>query len=198
MGDAIMLGAIKYNLTNLTNFSGRDARQTFWFYVLFLLIVQYAIGMLIALPMMGSAMSGAFQGVQQGLSDEQMQHQMMAAMAGSMRTSMYASVAISMVSSLLMLAAFVRRLHDSNGPGWIAGVAFALVLASQLYNLSRIGEIIEAMATMDPSNPTATMNMQGMLGVSALAWIGYLVVIVFGAWPSTPGPNRYDEASTQF
>ena len=34
-----MLGAIKYNLANLTNFSGRDARQTFWYYVLFLVII---------------------------------------------------------------------------------------------------------------------------------------------------------------
>ena len=30
-----MLAAIKHNLANLFNFTGRDARQTFWYYVLF-------------------------------------------------------------------------------------------------------------------------------------------------------------------
>jgi hypothetical protein len=37
-----MLGAIKYNLSHLLDFSGRDARQTFWYYVLFLVMLDIA------------------------------------------------------------------------------------------------------------------------------------------------------------
>lgn len=55
-----MLGSIRYNLAILLNFKGCDARQTFWFCVLFLVILQYAAGMLISLPMMGGMMKGAF------------------------------------------------------------------------------------------------------------------------------------------
>ena len=39
-----MLDAIKHGLANLFNVSGRDARQAFWFYVLFIYIVIIALG----------------------------------------------------------------------------------------------------------------------------------------------------------
>jgi uncharacterized membrane protein YhaH (DUF805 family) len=38
-----MLASIKYNLSHLLDFSGRDARQTFWYYVLFLFIVYWFV-----------------------------------------------------------------------------------------------------------------------------------------------------------
>ncbi|MDE8651918.1 DUF805 domain-containing protein [Novosphingobium album (ex Liu et al. 2023)] len=45
-----MPGAVRYGLTNLVNFSGRDARQTFWFFVLFLYIVTFMLGSIRAFP----------------------------------------------------------------------------------------------------------------------------------------------------
>jgi uncharacterized membrane protein YhaH (DUF805 family) len=194
-----MLGAIKYNLSNLANFKGRDARQTFWFYVLFLVLVQYAIGLLISLPMMGEGMSTAFKAAKSGVPAEQMQQQMMAGMAGMMRTSMLASAGVSVLSALLLVAAFVRRLHDSGRPGWIAAIPFLLVLGALGYSMAHLEPMLEAMAHIDAAKPTAMLEAQRpMLVASALSWVGYLVVIVFGAWPSTDGPNAYGEDSIQF
>lgn len=56
-----MLGAVKYNLANLANFKGRDARQTFWYYVLFLVIVQFAVSMVFTIPMYVSMFTGVFE-----------------------------------------------------------------------------------------------------------------------------------------
>jgi uncharacterized membrane protein YhaH (DUF805 family) len=56
-----MLGAIKYNLANLFNVSGRDARQTFWYYVLAIVVLHIAASMAISIPMMATAMASAFE-----------------------------------------------------------------------------------------------------------------------------------------
>ena len=57
-----MLGSIRYNLANILNFHGRDARPTFWYYVLFLFILQVAIGMVAAIPRSRSQARFAFDG----------------------------------------------------------------------------------------------------------------------------------------
>ncbi|MBD3814359.1 MAG: DUF805 domain-containing protein, partial [Betaproteobacteria bacterium] len=66
-----MLGSIKYNLANLANFNGRDARQTFWYYVLFLVVIQFGAGIIAAIPMYSQIFSSAFNGAQSGMSEQQ-------------------------------------------------------------------------------------------------------------------------------
>lgn len=194
-----MLGAIKYNLGNLTRFSGRDARQTFWFYVLFLVIVQYALGMLISMPMMGGAMKDAFNGVQQGLSQAEMQARMMQSMGGYMRTSMVLSSIVSLANAFLLLTAFTRRLHDSNRPGWIAVAALLLSLAGQAFIWSRMDEVMDAMMRGTAGDLHGALEIQSkMLPGSLMGWAAMLIVIVFGVWPSTPGANRYGEGPVRF
>lgn len=194
-----MLGAIKYNLSNLTSFSGRDARQTFWFYVLFLVIVQYALGMLISMPMMGGAMKDAFNGVQKGLSQAEMQAHMMQSMGSYMRTSMVLSSIVSLANAFLLLAAFARRLHDSNRPSWIAVVALVLSLAAQAFVWSRIDEVLDAVMRGTAGDLHGAFEIQSkMLPGSLMSWASMLIVIVFGAWPSTSGPNHYGETPVRF
>lgn len=194
-----MLDAIKYNLSNLTNLAGRDARQTFWFYVLFLFIAQYLIGLLISAPMMGGIMKDAFEGVSQGLPQAEMQARMMQSISGPLRTSMTASAAVSLIAALMLAASFVRRLHDSNRPGWIAAIALVFVLGAQALTFANMDAVLSAMMQIDPENPTAVLEAQRPLfAASALSWVGYLIVIVFGVWPSTPGPNRYGDDPTRF
>ena len=187
-----MLGAIRHNLGNLTNFSGRDGRSTFWFYVLFIVIVQFVAGLLISLPMMGGVARDAFDAVRQGASEAELQKQMFATMSGTMRTTMILSMAVVLICALGLVAAFVRRLHDSNRSGWIAAIPFLLVLAAQSISMANMDAVFEAMASMDASNPAAALEaQQPLLAASALSWIGYLIVIVFGVWPSSDGDNRY-------
>ena len=64
-----MLNAIKYNLSNLTNFEGRDARQTFWYYVLIIVVVQYAIQIFASIPMYVSMFSNMFAAIRDNPGD---------------------------------------------------------------------------------------------------------------------------------
>ena len=40
-----MFEAIKYNLAHLADFTGREDRPTFWWYVLFLLVLDILLGL---------------------------------------------------------------------------------------------------------------------------------------------------------
>ncbi|MPS69293.1 MULTISPECIES: DUF805 domain-containing protein [Novosphingobium] len=187
-----MLGSIKYNLSNLLNFRGRDARQTFWLYVLFLVVIQYLVGMVMAMPMMGGMMKGAFSAAQQGATAADMQVRLMAQMAGYMRTSMTVSSIVSVLAGLLLMAAFARRLHDSGRPGWISVLTFLLSLSSKAIVWSKMNEIVSTMRTVSPENFETAFAMQSKLvGASLLGYAAILLVIVFGVWPSSPGTNRY-------
>lgn len=194
-----MLEAIKYNLSNLTNFNGRDARQTFWFYVLFLVIVQYALGLLVSAPMMGSAVQGVMTGVREGLSEAEMQARMMERMVGPMRTAMLFSAGLTLACALLLAASFVRRLHDSNRPGWIAAIPLICMLAAESASIANIDNVVDAMAQSGNGNPVAVFQAQGsLIYLTMLSWAGMLIVIVFGAWPSTDGANRYGDEPVSF
>jgi uncharacterized membrane protein YhaH (DUF805 family) len=109
-----MLSAIRYNLTHLADFSRRDARSTFWWYVLFLVVLQFVFGMMVSLPLVGSSVASAVSAAGSGASEAEIEAQALAQMSGLMSTEMWVSVALGIAVTLLALAAFVRRLHDSN------------------------------------------------------------------------------------
>ena len=199
-----MLGAIKYNLTHLLDFRGRDARQTFWYYVLFLVVLNFAIGMAVSIPMMFGAIGTAIEAAQAGVGEQEMQAQMMAQMQGAVGGTVWVSLATSIAMALLMLAAFVRRLHDSDKTGWWALVPLGAQAASTVVSI-RMMDAMQALmrdaAVMggDPVKVQAIMErQQEFAGYGLIGWIGPLVVIGFGILKSTDGPNRFGEEPVRF
>ena len=87
--------AISYNLNNLTNFSGRASRSEFWWWILFVWIVNVILGFLINLvtPSSDGTTSLGFLGN-------------------------VALLVISVIFFLATLAVAVRRLHDTGRSGW--------------------------------------------------------------------------------
>jgi uncharacterized membrane protein YhaH (DUF805 family) len=197
--------AIRHNLTHLLDFSGRDARQTFWFYVLFLFLVYMALGMVGSFVLIGNIMSPILEAANAGASEQEMQARMaehMGSMMGRMfEAVLWVSVAVSVLMDLLLAASFVRRLHDSNSSGWWA----LAVLAAQLASIAAMVPMIELMKdfmaeAMDPANFGNPAQMQGMMQRQSemnlyglVGWIAPLTVIVFGVMDSSNGPNRYGE-----
>ena len=161
-----MLEAIKYNLAHLADFSGREDRPTFWWYVLFLVIVDIVLGLLIT--SLGGGFSAGIEAAQAGASQQDIQAQMLQQMSGGV---MLLSAAINLLVTALFVAAFVRRLHDSGNSGWWAAIAV----------LAQVASIIAAFLQVP---------RLGLLG-----WVATLIVIVFGVMKSSPGANRYGEAS---
>lgn len=192
-----MLNSIKYNLSHLTDFNGRDARQTFWFYVLFLVVLQFAIGLISSIPLYVGMFNEIVSAIKSGANEAEMSAEMMSrmaeSMAGYMRIQVWISAGMAIVTVGLLLASFVRRLHDGGFPGWIAAVPAATELFSAAYSIVIIDDVIAVMGqAMDPANAGETMTLQQEVApYSAVAWIGYLVVIGFGVLKSQAGSNAY-------
>ena len=195
-----MFGAIKYNLTHLLDFNGRDARQTFWYYVLFVVVLQWLISMVLVIPIMVRMFQAIFEQAQAGASEEVMQAQMQLVMGGMMGDMMWATVALAVLQALLLLAAFVRRLHDSGKSGWWAALAL-LGQAAGIVAAVRVAELMPRMMPLgdDPAALQRMIESQQDLGpYSAASWLGALVVIGFGILKSTDGPNRYGTEPVRF
>jgi uncharacterized membrane protein YhaH (DUF805 family) len=195
-----MLGAIKYNLTHLLDFNGRDARQTFWYYVLFLIVLQFAVSMIMTIPVMAGLFTTIVQQAKSGAPEEAIQAQVQALMGGMMSEMMWVSITLGVLLVVLLLAAFVRRLHDSGKSGWWATLAVAGQAAGIFASIKVAGMMRELMPMMtDPANLEEILAQQRDLNVYSLAgWIGPIVVIGFGILKSTDGPNRYGDEPVRF
>ncbi|MEL1250288.1 DUF805 domain-containing protein [Aurantiacibacter gilvus] len=189
-----MINETKYCLKNVTNFEGRDARQTFWFYVLFLVLLQFAIGLLSAIPSMASAFGSSLEAAQSGMDMERVQARMMAEMANSLGTMMWIGVATSAIITLLFVAAFVRRLHDAGYSGWLALVPVVIQVMAIYGQIDQADQLQQIFTSGASPQQMQAMQMEVSSNpVNYISWLGYLFVIVFGVFKSQPGPNRYGE-----
>jgi uncharacterized membrane protein YhaH (DUF805 family) len=190
-----MLEAIKYNLAHLADFSGREGRPTFWWYVLFLVILDIVLGLILSGSMAAGGISSAYHAAQSGASQEALQAQMMQQMGRNLGTMMWVSSGFKLLITALSVAAFVRRLHDSNNSGWWAALAVAAQVAALAVALSMAGQIETMMASMASGDLTPAIEARAQMSrLGLLGWIAPIVVLVFGVMKSTPGPNRYGEA----
>lgn len=189
-----MLEAIKYNLSNLTNFHGRDARATFWWYVLFLVVAQFVVGMIASLPLVISTMGSAYDAAQSGVDAAQMEAQMMAGMADSIGTSMWISAFTAIATALLLLASFVRRLHDAGFSGYLAAIPMITQATSFWASIDSIDAVKELMRSAGSAVELQQMQSEITLSwVNYVGWAGFLVVIGFGIIKSQDGANQYGE-----
>jgi len=196
-----MFGAIKHGLVNLANFDGRDARQTFWYYVLFVVILRFCAGLAVSIPMMGQAMRVGFSAAQNHADPAAMQGQMFAAIASAMPTMMWLSIAVGVVTGLLLVASLVRRLHDSGHSGWWVLLPIAIhayVLAQSPAALHRAMAVMQQFSLRDgiASNPAAMMQAQGTMAL--LGWVPAILIIIAGVLGSTDGPNRFGDEPVRF
>lgn len=196
-----MFGSIKYALANLANFNGRDSRQTFWFWVLAVVIVRFLSGMLVSAPLTMKMMSATMSAVEGGSAEDPvaMQKLVMDIVISELPRMIWIGIAVGVVTMLLLVASLVRRLHDSDMPGWlvlIPGGIYAAVLARMP---AQIDVAVEMLRSMKPGTPPdmATM-MQGQGAMALLSWVPVVLVIVIGLRKSSEGPNRYGDAPVTF
>jgi len=200
-----MLKAIRHGLGNLANFRGRDARQAFWYYVLFLYIVTVVLSTVVTVPMMvGALISSVSEGIAQAeagnVVDAAVEAAIQARIGQGIAEFVPQMVLVGLASALILLvglaASMVRRVHDAD----LAGAWALLPLGLQALNIalipSQMGKLQEAMMQMQMGDPLVGMTMmQDSVGVGAVAgWGAMLAAIILGTRPSTPGPNRFGEA----
>ncbi len=194
-----MLDAIKYGLRNLTNLNGRDARQTFWYFVLFIYLINMAISMVVTVPMMLAGMARVFSA---GVNNHPEAAQ--GAMQGMMGDMIPLTLWTGVISGILFIAflatSMVRRLHDSDLPGWLALIPGGLYAVALARMPSQMQAMLDVMSVQNGQDPTAALSLfQGEMGIGILfSWVPIILVIIAGVRKSTDGPNRYGDAPTSF
>jgi uncharacterized membrane protein YhaH (DUF805 family) len=200
-----MWGAIKHGLGNLANFNGRDARRTFWFWVLAVVLLRFAVNMALTLPITMRMMSRFVAvGIQDGSGDPvamqaKMHSMMVEMMATELPRMVWIGIAVSAVSTMLLVASLVRRLHDSDLPGWLVLVPGLMSVTGLAMAPAQIETALKLMNEMKPGvQPNMSAMMQASLGQSLLVWVPIALVIWFGVRKSTDGLNRYGDAPVAF
>lgn len=189
-----IFAALRYNLANLTRFSGRDPRGLFWPWAVFLFLMSQLVGMLAAIPLMVRMFSGAVQQAgrtQPGerVSPDQLVQEI--GMGSMMQDIAVVGAVVTLVVMLLLAAAVVRRLHDTGRTGWwgLLPVPFQLIgFAFQPQLLEQAG----ARPTQPDPGLLMPLFINNAVYLLALAWLIFLLVR-----KGTPGPNRYGDAPTQ-
>jgi uncharacterized membrane protein YhaH (DUF805 family) len=196
-----MWGAVKHALSNLTNPNGRDARQTFWYWVLAVFVLRYAASMVVSFPMTMKIMNMTMQTVASGKPDDvvAMQSRMMAMMADDLSRMVWIGLVIGLVSMLLLVCSIVRRLHDSNLSGWLLLVPGALYGIALAQAPRQIEASVAMLKSMKPgATPDMSQMMQAQSGLGLLSWVAIGLVIWIGLRKSDEGPNRFGDAPVRF
>lgn len=193
-----MLDAIGYNFRHLFDFSGRDARPTFWYWVLFVVLLNVVLSLAISIPLVISAVSA---GMASGVGNPAAAEAAMAqGIAGMAEPLIWVSTAIGLANIVLLAASFVRRLHDSGRSALWAVVAGAVQVVTMVLALEQVGEA-EAMirqAAAAQSAAEAFAWQEGMAWQSLLGWVPLVILAVFGVMESDEGPNRYGQEPVRF
>ena len=195
-----MLDAMTYGLGNLFNFRGRDARQTFWYFVLLVFIARTVVGIVVAVPLVIHMFGSIVDAAQSGVNDPvYMQGRVMNSLADDLPRMMWIGIAIALVTGLATLPSLVRRLHDSDLSGWWAALPGVLYVVALLNAPAQMQRTIKMLVTMDPAHPpTQWQAMQGQGLAGLLTYAALALIIYAGVRKSTPGPNRYGGARVSF
>ena len=194
-----MLGAIKYNFRHLFDFSGRDARSTFWYWFLFVIVLNIVVSLAISIPTVVGAISSATEAAQDG-NRAMAEAAARDRMAGMATPLIWASIVVGLANIVLLAASFVRRLHDSGKSAVWAVLAGAVQLVTLFLALEKI-EDAEAMIRNAAAARSAgeAFAMQGPIAwQSLIGWIPLAILIVFGVMKPDEGANRYGESPVRF
>jgi uncharacterized membrane protein YhaH (DUF805 family) len=197
------MNLLSRHLTGLFDFQGRENRQPFWLWVLITYAAQYVVGTLISIPLM----MASFQTMQPMFgrdpkSFDQHPELMMHAMEPTFRWGMIVNAILMLVMFLLLAAAVVRRLHDSDRSGWWASPVFAIQIAIPIMFATIFPAMFETFGRVRPNMSQAEKNaifdptMQSFALLWSTGMLGFLltiVLIVFLVLPGTVGPNRFGD-----
>ena len=180
-----MFESIKYNLANLANFSGRDGRPTFWWWVLAVVVFNFIVSFAVSIPMTASAVSAGFDAAQSG-NEAGAQDAIRERVGGMAVTLVWVGIGMSLLNLVLVGASFVRRLRDAGQPVFWALIAGVLQIVSVVLAFTQMGETEEMMRrAMAAGSQQEALAMQGeMAWQSRIGWLPLVIVAIFGVFKS--------------
>jgi uncharacterized membrane protein YhaH (DUF805 family) len=191
----------------LLAFTGRERRQPFWLWILIVYVGQFIVSTIAMIPIMSGFSESFGPLTERAQSDPTYfdQHpeafqQVFAQMAPTMQTMMAMTATLSVIVTVLVAAAAVRRLHDSDRSGWWAAPSFAIQVAMPILYASILPSFFAVFGSFRPDMPPEQINAAmgsvfgPMMALSGLGMIGFvllIVLIVLLCQPTTRGANRF-------
>lgn len=183
--------SVGHNLHRLSDFSGRDARATFWPWAIMLFLVDQIVSMaLMAVPMsrmftraMQAVATVADKPVDPAEVETVVLDRMMTDLGADMQTIWLPSAVLSLAVVALLAAAVVRRLHDRGKAGWWGLLPLPFLVASHAAAPAAVGMF---MGRREPSGLEGLLLLPGWL-----FWIALAVLVVQLAGEGDSGPNRF-------
>lgn len=201
------MNLLKDHLTALLDFEGRENRQPFWLWVLITFAVQYVVSSIAMIPFMQTNFQGMAPlfGRDSAYLDkhpEIFSRVMSEALTPMIRWIAIINAITMLIMLILLAAAIVRRLHDSNRSGWWASPVLAAHLAMIILFATIFPRLFQMFGKIRPDMPQA--EVQAAMGpwlqsfallwsVGMLAFVLQIVLIVFLVLPGTIGPNRFGD-----
>lgn len=188
-----MLDAIKYHFRHLADFSGREGRQSFWYWFLFVVLLNIAVSMIMVWPLMSASVAIEWKAMQTG-DQAAADAAMLADMTGAMGTAVIVGAALGLANLALLSAAFVRRLRDSESSTSWAILAGATYVASWLlswWQTTKLVALLRDASTLERFREVMERQSdQAWLGL--IGYVPLVIVIVFGVKKSTSatGPDH--------
>lgn len=173
-----MSEAFKHNIANIFNIKGRESRSSFWFYVLVLMLISAV------LQLVWAVLIGAVGGDMD--------------LSAFLRWQIWLFFGTNLLFILLLLAAFVRRLHDISLSGWVALIPMGLYGYVLYGSLELLSQARAEGATDSPAQLAQFMN-----GFAESEWlyiasaIATFAIIIFGVLAPYRGTNAYGPAPTE-
>ncbi|MEP1420643.1 MAG: hypothetical protein ABJK59_02600, partial [Erythrobacter sp.] len=93
----VMGDAIKHGFANLLNIQGKDDRPTFWWWVLFVILVSFGISTFASFGFVASSVGDAMTLASNGVDESQVEIAMMQSMADGLKTQTWISTGVSFV-----------------------------------------------------------------------------------------------------
>jgi uncharacterized membrane protein YhaH (DUF805 family) len=191
----------------LLTFTGRERRQPFWLWILIVYVGQFIVSTIAMIPIMSGFSESFAPLTQRAQSDPTYldQHpeafqQVFSQMLPMMQTMMVMTTTLSLIVTVLVAAAAIRRLHDSDRSGWWAAPNFAIQVAMPVLYASILPRFFAVFASFRPDMPPDQVNaamgpvfgsMMALTGLGMIGFVMLIVLIVLLCQPTTPGANRF-------
>jgi len=165
--------SVKTCLSKYVVFSGRARRSEYWWFVLFVVLVNFGLAVL------GAVLFGTDPDTGQG--------------------SNFLNSVFQLAILLPLLAAGWRRLHDTGRPGWYLLLPMAFSIVTMFMLLTGVA-VFSAVET-GIENPEALRGPAAFLGATGLmvVYVIQLVLSILMIWwltrPSQEGTNEYGASS---
>lgn len=192
-----MIAATAYNLKNMFNAKGRETRNEFLSYLVFVFLLNVVIYFFASAPTLVNALGAGMDAARSG-DPASAQTAVLDQLIGFAGTLVWISLGLAVLNIILLSAAFVRRSHDAGLPGLVLAIPLGLQLVWMFFAYRQLDGLEQTMrsaaaAQMAGASPSV---QTGMIAQDMIGWLVVLIVVVIGSMRHHPAADQFDSSDS--